>query len=71
MDQQDTAFLGDRIKIRSLAIADDVVVVDMTTHGSGDAMCCPTRHVIQRFVLQGTRLIKPGEELRVNADRNN
>jgi heat shock protein HslJ len=62
-------FLGDRINIHSLVIADNEVVVDMTTHGSGDAMCCPTHRVVQRFVLQENRLIKASEKVRGNVDR--
>jgi heat shock protein HslJ len=66
---QNIAFLGDRIKIRSLAIVGNAVVVDMTTHGPGDAMCCPTRHVVQRFVLHGNRLVKANEEVLKNVDQ--
>ncbi len=65
---QDIAFLGDRIKTQSLAIADNAVVVDMTTHGPGDAMCCPTRHVVQRFVLEENRFVKASEEILRNVD---
>ena len=60
------AFLGDRINIHSLVIADNAVEVDMTTHGPEDAMCCPTRRVIQRFVLHKNQLIKAGEKVRVD-----
>jgi len=59
---QDIAFLGDRIKIHSLAITDNHILVDMTTQGPGDAMCCPTLHVVQRFVLRNDRLVKASEE---------
>jgi len=59
---QDIAFLGDRVKIHSLAITDNEMVVDMTTQGPGDAMCCPTRQVVQRFVLRDDRLIKTSDE---------
>jgi len=65
---QSIFFLGDRIRIQSLAIADNAVVVDMTTHGPEDAMCCPTRHVVQRYVLEGNRLVKAGEEILRNVD---
>jgi heat shock protein HslJ len=66
---QDIAFLGDRTKIHSLTIANDAIVVDMTLHGPGDAMCCPTRRVVQRFVLRDNRLIKMGEEARGETGR--
>lgn len=55
---QDIAFLGDRVKIHSLSIENDAIVVDMTAHGPGDPMCCPTRQGIQRFVLNGDRLME-------------
>ncbi len=66
---QDIAFLGDRIKIHSLAIENDAIVVDMTTHGTGDPMCCPTYQVVQRFVLRENRLVKASEEVRGKADQ--
>lgn len=60
---QDTAFLGDRIKIHSLTIVNDGIAIDLTNHGPGDAMCCPTHQVIQRFALKDDRLIKTSEEV--------
>jgi heat shock protein HslJ len=66
---QDIAFLGDRVKIHSLAITDNEMVVDMTTQGPGDAMCCPTLHVVQRFVLRDNRFIKTSQEIRGKADQ--
>jgi hypothetical protein len=66
---QDVAFLGDRINIRSLAIAGDAIVVEMNTHSAGDAMCCPTHQVIRRFVLRDDRLIKTNEEVRGTPDQ--
>jgi heat shock protein HslJ len=65
---QDVAFLGDRIKIRSLVIANDAIVVEMNTHNPGDAMCCPSRQIIQRFVLRDDRLIKMKEEVQGTPD---
>jgi heat shock protein HslJ len=66
---QDMAFLGDRVKIHSLAVTDNEIVVDMTTQGPGDAMCCPTRRVAQRFVLRENQLVKASEEVRGKADQ--
>jgi heat shock protein HslJ len=66
---QDVAFLGDRIKIHSLAIQNDAIVVDMTTHGPGDRMCCPILHVVQRFVLRGDRLVETNMEARRTIDQ--
>lgn len=66
---QDIAFLGDRVKIHSLAITDSEMVVDMTTQGPGDAMCCPTLDVVQRFVLSENRLVKASEEVQGKVDQ--
>jgi heat shock protein HslJ len=66
---QDSTFLGDRIKIHSLTVADEAIVVDLTTQGPGDPMCCPTLRVVQRFVLRENRLVKASEEVRGEADQ--
>lgn len=66
---QDITFLGDRVKIHSFAITDNEMVVDMTTQGPEDAMCCPTLHVVRRFVLRENRLVKASEEVRGKADQ--
>lgn len=66
---KDVAFLDDRIKIRSLAIPNDAIVVEMNTHRPGDAMCCPSRQVIQKFVLRNERLIKTTEEVQGTPDQ--
>jgi len=66
---QAIALLGDRIKIHSLAITDNEIVVDLTTQGPGDAISCPTLQVVQRFVLRENRLIKASEEVRGKADQ--
>jgi len=65
---QDVTLLGDRIKIHSLAVVNDEIAVDMTNHGPADAMCCPTRHVVQRYALRENRLVKVGEEVHGNVD---
>ena len=65
---QEVVFLGDRIKIHSLALVNDGITVDMTNHGPADAMCCPTRHVVQRYALRENRLVKASEEVRGNVD---
>ena len=53
----DTRFLGDRVKIRSVALRGNEMLIDMTTHGSGDPMCCPTRQVRRAFAIDTGRLI--------------
>lgn len=60
---QEVAFLGERIKIHSLAITNDGIMVYMITQGAGDAMCCPTKKVVQEFILNHGRLTKTSEKL--------
>jgi heat shock protein HslJ len=66
---QDVAFLGDRIKIHSLAITDNHIVVDMTKPGPGEPLCCPILHVVQRFVLRDDRLVETSTEARRTVDQ--
>jgi heat shock protein HslJ len=66
----DTVLLGDRVKVHSVEIKDNFVVVDMTMHGPGAAMCCPALEVKKRFAVQGNRLmpateVEPEEEGRL------
>jgi heat shock protein HslJ len=60
---QEAAFLGERVKIHSLAITNDAIIIDITTQGPGDAMCCPTKKMVQEFILNEGRLIKTSEKL--------
>jgi len=53
----DVVLLGDRVKVHSLSIEDNEIVLDMTTHGPSDPMCCPTIDVKKRFSVQGNRLV--------------
>jgi hypothetical protein len=41
------AFLGDRVKVSSLSVANGAVTVDMITQGPKDPMCCPTLRVVK------------------------
>jgi heat shock protein HslJ len=50
--------LGDRVKVHAIAIKNNLIVLDMTTHGPGDTMSFPTEQTTQSFVLQGGRLIR-------------
>ena len=66
---QDIAFLGDRIKIHSLAITDNHIVVDMTKPAPGEPLCCPILHTVQRFVLRDDRLVETSMEARRTVDQ--
>jgi len=57
-----TTLLGDRIKINSLALEGDQIVVDMITQGPDDPYCCPTQRVLRRYALQEDQLLQISEE---------
>jgi hypothetical protein len=45
-----TSFLlGDRVPAERIRIVDGTIEVDLTMHGPGDPMCCPTMEVTRRF----------------------
>jgi hypothetical protein len=51
-----SAFLGDRVVIKSLAIEKGIISVDMVTHGPKDAMVKPTLRQTKKFQLVNNRL---------------
>ena len=59
-----TTLLGDRVRIKSLAIENGEIAVNMVTHGSDDPMCCPTKRETQRYSLQddGLAVMMPETE---------
>jgi heat shock protein HslJ len=50
--------LGDRVRIESLAIVEDEIVIEMVSQGPGDPMCCPSRNIVVYYSLVGTALIR-------------
>lgn len=44
--------LGDRVIINGVRVEGRSIVVEMVTHGPGDALCCPTLAVVRRFQLE-------------------
>jgi len=44
-------FLGDRVQVDRIRIADGEIRLDLTMHGPGDPMCCPTLPATRRFRL--------------------
>ncbi len=58
---RDISFLGDRVKVHTIEIKNNEIVVSMTTHGPGDPMCCPTLEVKKRFTVQEDRLVPVAE----------
>jgi hypothetical protein len=59
----DTVLLGDRVKVRAVAIEGSVVSVDLLTHAPGEPRCCPTAGTHRRFEIHHGRL----QELREDA----
>jgi heat shock protein HslJ len=57
----DAVHLGDRVKVHSVGIKDNEIIVNMTVHGPGDAMCCPTREVTRRFTVEAGHLVEEHE----------
>lgn len=53
-----SADLGDRTVVKSVSIADGVIVTELITHSSTDPMCCPTQNETYQFKLQGVQLIR-------------
>jgi heat shock protein HslJ len=53
----DDVLLGDRVKVHSVEIKDNFIVIAMTMHGPVDPMCCPTLEVEKRFAVHGNRLV--------------
>ena len=52
----DTAELGDRVAVHSVIIEKNTIRVDLTTHGPGDPMCCPSLRMERYYIIQKNRL---------------
>lgn len=46
-------FLGDRVDVEGIGVADRMVTVQMQVHGPNDPACCPTERVSRRYSVQG------------------
>lgn len=46
-------YLGDRVDVEGLSVANRSVSVQMQVHGPNDPPCCPTDRVTRRFSIQG------------------
>lgn len=51
-----TVLLGDRVRIQSIAIEKNVVVIDMLAHASRDPVCCPTQQTQKRYAIRNGKL---------------
>jgi hypothetical protein len=50
--------LGDRVIINSIIIKNRIIIIDMTTQGPKDALCCPTKREIVKYKLTGNNLTR-------------
>jgi hypothetical protein len=51
-----TARVGDRVQVRSGAIENGRIVLDVLEHGPHDAACCPTAKARRSWLLEGDTL---------------
>lgn len=64
----DVLSLGDRVVIHSLAIHKDEIVVEMTSYGPQDPMCCPSQRIVRHFAIKAGKLVaKEGDATSVPA----
>lgn len=53
----DTILLGDRVKVQSVEIKNDHIIISMITHGPIDPMCCPTREAVKTFAVKKSKIV--------------
>ena len=51
-DAAASVFLGDRVPTERIRIVEGTIELDVTMHGPGDPMCCPSMDVTRRFRLE-------------------
>jgi hypothetical protein len=52
----EAVYLGDRVRIETMTIADGVITLEVVTHGPDDPMCCPTQAETWTFQWAGGTL---------------
>lgn len=50
-------FLGDRVRVKSLAVSGGHIFVTMDAHAPDDGLCCPSIETTRAFTLHGSRLV--------------
>ena len=50
-------FLGDRVRVKNLAVSGGHIFVTMDAHGPGDGLCCPSIATSRAFTLRERRLV--------------
>ena len=51
-------YLGDRIRVNSIAVKESVIILDMIIHDLGDAACCPTLDKVFQYKLFEDELLE-------------
>ena len=51
-------YLGDRVRVNSLDIKDEIIIVNMLIHDVDDAACCPTLYKVFQYKLSGNELVE-------------
>lgn len=51
-------YLGDRIRVNSIAVKEGVIILDMVVHDLGDAACCPTLDKVFQYKLFEDELLE-------------
>lgn len=54
---KDSVFLGDRVKVHSVEIKEDMIIVLMNTHAPGDPLCCPSLELMKIYEVRAGILI--------------
>ena len=57
-ENTDIIELGDRVKIQSVSIAEDEIVVGLKIHGPYDRDCCSTMETVYCYQVSGGRMVK-------------
>lgn len=57
-----TLYLGDRLRIHSVAIVEGEILLDVTMHAPGDPMCCPSLRKTRRFQVRRGALAEVEDE---------
>jgi heat shock protein HslJ len=58
-----TTLIGDRVQVRTGAIEDGLVTLDLIRAGPEDAACCPTEKALVTWVLREGAMVRVGEEI--------
>ncbi len=60
--QLGAALVGDRVRVRGLAITEESVVLEVLQAGPRDASCCPGELATRRWRLEGGKLVETRDE---------